>query len=254
MTDVQEVLAALPATSSLLVLVDFDGTLSDIVSRPDDAKPVDGAEDVLAALAARCEVAVVSGRPVVDLRRRLKVGHTVSLAGSHGTEVVHPDGTVDTLVDPEVVRGTLDTVERELNDLVDVGDGWLIERKPAAIAVHHRMVADPGTKLLAVRRVLDSHVGDEPGWVVADGKAVTELRPDGITKGNVVERLADMHPDRHLLVLGDDVTDEDAFAAARTRGGTNVVVADRSQESIAPFRVPDPATVVQLLAAIADRE
>ena len=56
-----------------------------------------------------------------------------------------------------------------------------------------------------------------PGFVVTDGKAVTELRPAGVTKGTVVERLADDAPERHLVVVGDDVTDEDAFRAARAR-------------------------------------
>lgn len=254
MADVlEDLLAALPATEDLLVLVDFDGTLSDIVATPDAAVPVVGAEDALARLGERCAVAVVSGRPVRDLRRRLRTTPGIILAGGHGTEVAYPDGTEEALIDPDVVGPTLDRVSAELADVVDLAGGWLIERKPVSLAVHHRQVADPGQALLKIRRILDAHTGNEPGFVVTDGKAVTELRPAGVTKGTVVDRLADADPARHLVVIGDDVTDEDAFDAANRRGGTTVVVADDEQASVATFRVTDPAGVVVLLDAIAGR-
>lgn len=250
---IDDVVETLPRDQQLLVLVDFDGTLSEIVATPDQAVPAPGAEEALRRLGDACQVAVVSGRPVRDLRRRLTTAPSVTLAGGHGTEVQHPDGTVDALVDPDVVGPVLDEVEAELHRVVDVSMGWLIERKPASIAVHHRQVADPGQTLLKVRHVLDDHRDASPGFVVADGKAVTELRPAGITKGTVVDRLADAAPDHHLLVIGDDVTDEDAFRAARRRGGTTVVIADDDRETDAAFRLTSPADVVNLLVAVADR-
>ena len=250
---IDAILGDLPTTGELLVLVDFDGTLSEIVNTPDAAVPVEGAEAALRRLGGRCRVAIVSGRPVRDLRRRLTVDETVTLAGGHGTELVHPDGTEDSLVDLDQVGPVLDRVEAELASVVDVSTGWLVERKPASIAVHHRQVADPGQTLLKVRHVLDDHCDDEPGFVVTDGKAVTELRPAGVTKGTVVERLADDAPDRHLVVVGDDVTDEDAFRAARARGGTTVLVGEEDRETEAAFRLATPADVVNLLGALADR-
>ncbi len=250
---IDEVLDDLPTTGELLVLIDFDGTLSEIVATPDAAVPVDGAEDALRRLGERCQVAIVSGRPVRDLRRRLSVDDQVTLAGGHGTELAHPDGTLDTLVDLEAVGPVLDRAEAELKDVVDVSLGWLVERKPASIAVHHRQVADPGQTLLKIRHVLDAHCDDGPGFVVTDGKAVTELRPAGITKGTVVDRLADAAPDRHLVVIGDDVTDEDAFRAARARGGTTVLVAERDRQTEAAFRLATPSDVVNLVGALADR-
>lgn len=254
MTDpIDDILDALPPTERLLVLVDFDGTLSEIVDTPDAAAPAPGAEEAMRRLGERCELAVVSGRPVRDLKRRLSTDPHITLAGGHGTEVLHPDGTLDSLVDPDVVGPVLDEVDAALKEVVDVSLGWLIERKPASIAVHHRQVADPGQTLLKVRHVLDDHTDNPPGFVVSDGKAVTEFRPAGITKGTVVDRLADAHPDRHVLVLGDDVTDEDAFRAAVAHQGSTVVVADEPRDSAAAFRLAGPADVVKLLARLADR-
>ena len=249
---IDDIIGALPATEDLLVLVDFDGTLSEIVATPDLAVPADGAVEAVHRLGRRCPVAVVSGRPVRDLRRRLSPEAHITLAGGHGTEVVHPDGRTDALVDVDQIRPVLDEVEAELNAIVDVSMGWLVERKPASIAVHHRQVADPGQTLLKIRHVLDEHVDTPPGFVVSDGKAVTELRPAGVTKGTIVHRLLDDDPDRHVLVVGDDVTDEDAFLAAQQRGGTTVVVADDHRESHAAFRLAGPSDVVQLLSALAD--
>jgi trehalose 6-phosphate phosphatase len=74
-----------------------------------------------------------------------------------------------------------------------------------------------------------------------------------VTKGTVVDRLAAAQPGRHLVVVGDDVTDEDAFRAAVALGGTTLVVADDHRESAAAFRLAGPEDVVQLLQAIADR-
>jgi trehalose-phosphatase len=250
---IDDIVAALPPTPDLHLIVDFDGTLSEIVATPDLAVPVEGARDVLHRLGHVCPVAVVSGRPVRDLRRRLDPEDHLTLAGGHGTEVVHPDGTEDALVDPADVKDVLDAVEQALQDVLDVSLGWLVERKPASIAVHHRQVADPGQTLLKVRRVLDDHANHPPGFVVSDGKAVTELRPAGVTKGTVVERLAAAEPGRHMVVIGDDVTDEDAFRAAVALGGTTVVVADDGRESAAAFRLAGPENVVHLLQAIADR-
>lgn len=250
---VDEILAELPATDDLLVLVDFDGTLSEIVATPDRAVPADGAAEAVERLGRRCPVAVVSGRPVRDLRRRFGPGEHITVAGGHGTEVVHADGRTEALVDVDRIRPVLDEVEAQLNDLLDVSMGWLVERKPASIAVHHRQVADPGQTLLKVRHVLDEHVDSPPGFIVSDGKAVTELRPAGVTKGTVVHRLLDADPDRHVLVVGDDVTDEDAFRAAIERGGSTVLVADDDRESTAAFRLAGPSDVVHLLEALADR-
>lgn len=254
MTDaIDNILDALPPTEQLLVLVDFDGTLSHIVDTPDAAAPAPGAEQAMRRLGDHCEVAVVSGRPVRDLKRRLSTEPHITLAGGHGTELLHPDGTLDTLVDLDAVGPVLDEVDAALKEVVDVSLGWLIERKPASIAVHHRQVADPGQTLLKIRHILDDHTEYPPGFVVSEGKAVTEFRPEGITKGTVVDRLADANPDRHLLVLGDDVTDEDAFRAAIARHGSTVVVAEQPRETAAAFRLQGPADVVKLLIRLADR-
>lgn len=234
------------------VVLDFDGTLSPIVDDPDAAALADGAHDAITALAGRTDVVVLSGRHVDDLAPRVE-GLPVLLCGGHGTEVRHPDGTREPLYDASTARAVLDAVERDLRGMLDPELGWHVEPKPASLAVHHRRVAPDvvDEQLPAVRQVLTMVAGLPPGFEVLDGKAVTELRPAGVDKGTAVEWIVAQHDGRPPLVLGDDVTDEDAFRAAADHDGLAVLVSDHPRPSAAAHRLADPGAVVAFLTALA---
>lgn len=243
-----------PATGRLVVL-DFDGVLANIADHPDGALPVAGALEAVASLARTTSVAIVSGRPISDLRSRL--GQLpITFAGAHGAEVVHPDGTVDHLVDAADVTDRLDAVEEELRGLVDAEAGWLVERKPTAVAVHHRLASVESVEELLprVQAYLERSTQGTPPFAVLAGKAVLELRPASVDKGRALDLIAERTPELTPLVLGDDVTDEDAFRAARSRGGSAVLVADTPRETAADHRLADPEAVVAFLFALARTE
>lgn len=242
--DVSRLVEQIGDPRRFVVVLDFDGTLSPIVEDPDAATMAPGAREAVAELAQVTEVAILSGRHVDDLAPRVE-GLPVLLLGGHGTEVRHPDGTRESFLDLEERREVLDELESSLSAALDPDDGWVVERKPASIAVHHRRVADPGATLEQVRTLLRQASGD---WELLDGKAVTELRPAGIDKGTAIDWLVDRHTDRDVLVVGDDVTDEDAFEAAISHGGTAVLVGDR--KTAAPHRIGGPSEVVDLLHAL----
>lgn len=251
LTDPERLGAALRPLERWLVVVDFDGTLAPIVDHPDLASPAPGALDALRTLAAATPVAVLSGRPVSDVRRRLE-GLTAAYAGGHGAELVLADGSDEPLVDPETVSGTLDRAEEVIRGLVDEEPGWLVERKQASLAVHHRLahadsVATHGPR---VEALLEHHAGEPPGFEVLAAKAVLELRPSAANKGRALERIAERTPELVPLVIGDDVTDEDAFAVARARGGRAVLVAETARPTVANDRIADPDAVVRLLTAL----
>jgi trehalose-phosphatase len=251
LSDPEQLGRALRPCGRWLVVLDFDGTLAPIVDHPDLATPAPGALEALRALVEVTSVAVISGRPVADVRRRLE-GLPVAYAGGHGAELLLADGREAPLVDPAVAAETLDAAEGDLRALVDDEPGWLVERKAASLAVHHRLASEDSVAIHAprVHALLERRSREGPGFDVLAGKAVVELRPTGADKGAALERIAEDTAERTPLVIGDDVTDEDAFRVARSRGGRAILVSEAPRPTTATDRISDPAAVVRLLAAL----
>jgi trehalose 6-phosphate phosphatase len=247
-----ELAAELGPADRLLLAVDFDGTLSPIVDRPDDAAPVDGAVEALAALAARTRVAIVSGRQLDDLWERLG-DLPVAWIGGHGAQVQHADGRRDDLIDATVLGPWLDDAEEVVHSALDDTPGWLVERKRSSLAVHHRLAhPDSVDELLPrVEALLGDRAAGEPGGVVLHGKAVLELRPRGVDKGAALARVLAATPELVPVAIGDDTTDEDAFRCAQEHGGQGILVADTARPTAAAARLEDPTDVVALLRALA---
>ncbi|MFU8840708.1 MAG: trehalose-phosphatase [Nitriliruptoraceae bacterium] len=234
-----------------LVVLDFDGTLAPIVDHPDLAAPAAGAVAAVTALTRRTTVAIVSGRPIADVRRRLG-DLPVAYAGGHGTELLLADGREAPLIDPSGVQGTLGAVEAELERLVAGEPGWLLERKQASLAVHHRLAPEDSVERLLprVEALLEQRRDDAPGFEVLSGKAVAELRPSGADKGAALQRIHASTPALRPLMIGDDVTDEDAFAAAHELGGQGILVSEEPRATAADRRLADPDAVVRFLEAL----
>ncbi|MTV25781.1 trehalose-phosphatase [Nitriliruptoraceae bacterium ZYF776] len=256
-TEGPEVLETLDAIADRLgdprrwtFVFDFDGTLSELVDHPDDAGPVDGARAAVAALGEVAEVALLSGRGVEDLVDRFGgAPDGVLLVGGHGSEAIWPDGRREPLADVGEVTEVLAAVADELEAGLDADAGWLVERKAASVAVHHRRVADAAVTEREpwVHERLAAVADEGPGFEVLSGKAVVELRLRGVDKGRALRWLAERSAGRPPVVVGDDVTDEEAFAAAQDLGGFAVKVGDAGSATVADARVATPAEVVTLL-------
>lgn len=237
-------LAELAATQRLLVCCDFDGTISTLAEDPSAARPVDGAVASLAALASlpNTWAAVVSGRALIDLTQLAGMPESVHLVGSHGTEF--EVGSIIAVSPTETAL--LDTVLAQCRALCVGVEGVVIEAKPASVAVHVRRVSRVNAERLlsAVR----AGPGSLPGVHVLEGKEVVELAVFRGAKGDGVAVLQDRWEITATLFVGDDVTDESAFAALGT-GDVSVKVGEG--ESLAMWRLPDPESVVDLLNRLA---
>ena len=243
-----DVAAAVGDVRDWLVVLDFDGTLAPIVERKEDAALADGTHDAVAALREVTDVAVVTGRPVEDVLPRLQ-GLPVTVIGNHGTQARLEDGSTVDLLDTSQMARVLDEVEGALARQVDPADGWEVERKPTSVALHDRRVDDQLREavLPVVIDALEAHAERPPGWKVLSGHRVTEFAPAGADKGTALSWLLDRLGHDRALVVGDDVTDEDAFAAVNEREGLAVLVAEEPRDTAATMRVRTPRDVVALL-------
>ncbi|HEY7051943.1 MAG TPA: trehalose-phosphatase [Mycobacterium sp.] len=231
------------------VCLDFDGTLSEIVPDPDTATLVDGAATALEQLAAQCPVAILSGRDLADIRERVGLPG-LWYAGSHGFELVGPDGSQHRNDAALAAMPVLESAATELrNELKDI-PGARVEHKRFAVAVHYRGAAPEfvGEVVAATRRQ-----GRRDGLRVTGGRKVVELRPDidwdkGTALAWIQNRIA--LTGRVLpIYVGDDLTDEDAFDAIRFSGVGMVVRHDEDggRPTAARFTLNNPAEVCDFL-------
>jgi trehalose 6-phosphate phosphatase len=241
------------------VLVDFDGTLSEIAPTPEEARPLPGAAEALQALAEVLRVvAVVSGRRAAEVAGLLGSPTGVRCFGLYGLE--DEDGPAD-----PAAAGLMERVEALLPEVERAAaavPGSLVEPKGLQVAVHYRGVPDvDAARRVLIRRLRE--VADREGLRVLEGKRVVELAPaGGPTKGDVVLRLARDHELRAVLYAGDDLADGDAFAAMdrlRPDGVRTVKVAVRSKETpaglltAADLVVDGPPGLVALLRELSSR-
>ncbi|GLY52142.1 trehalose-phosphatase [Lentzea sp. NBRC 102530] len=240
--ELRRAIVQLARTPRLLVASDYDGTLAPIVADPEAARPLPESVNALRSLASLHETtsAVISGRALRDLATLSRLPGEVHLVGSHGSEF--DVGFVHAL-DADA-KALLRRLESELEQIAEGQDGVQLEVKPASIAVHVRRAASPEigeTVLSAVR----SGPCTWEGVQVTEGKAVIELAVVETNKGHALDILRHQVGATAAIFLGDDVTDEKAFARL---SGPDVGIRVGAGESLASYYVSDPADVATVLA------
>jgi trehalose 6-phosphate phosphatase len=218
-----------------VVFLDYDGTLTPIVDRPQDAVISESMREAVRALAGRCTVCVVSGRDRPVVQELMGVEDLV-VAGSHGFDIWSPEaGTLE----HEASGGfdaLLERVTIRVRDEAGAIDGALIEPKKASVAVHYRLVSD--SERPRIKALVDRLLAEHPDELkVTPGKMVYEIQPKlDWDKGKAVLHLLGAldldHEDIVALYLGDDITDEHAFEALKGTG-IGVFVGDPDDPELA---------------------
>ena len=239
--------------SSILLLLDFDGTLSEIADSPEEAVLRPGNAALLDSLARhpKCTVGVVSGRALDDVSRKVGVPGLV-YAGNHGLEII---GSGLQYLHPHVEAAlpAIAQAARRLDSALANVPGAFVENKTLTLTVHFRQT--PAEYHDAVTSIF--HDAAQP--LVSDGlcrvttaKSALELRPavdwdKGRALTLIRSRLA---PGAFPLYIGDDTTDEDAFRAAQAAGGAGVFVGPVDVDTRAHWRLDTPAAVSAALASL----
>ncbi len=244
------------------IVTDIDGTVAPFALTPDAAVVTPRARAALVRLLPRLAlVAALTGRRAADGARLLGIPGLL-VVGNHGMETLRGDtATVEASVLPYVAP-----TERILAQLRagPLPDGTLIEPKGPTASIHYRLASDWTAARQALLVALAPLVAAE-GLLLTEGKTLFEIRPPvPIHKGHGLRRLVEDYALDAVLMLGDDITDIDAFhalrdlrGAGRVRGANvGVLLADGSTApaviAAADVTVVEVSGVADLLTALAD--
>ncbi|MBI4188643.1 MAG: trehalose-phosphatase [Chloroflexi bacterium] len=246
------------AAAHILLLADYDGTLTKTVSRPEDAILPENVRKMLRALAGKegFSVGIISGRSLAEVKRLVDVAG-IYYSGNHGLEIedsgfhfLHPVASI--------ARAEIKDLDRKLSLMLSSIEGVIIENKGLSLSVHYRLVKESEEKAVAeiFHRVVSPRV--IAGKVrIGSGKKVWEVRPPvDWDKGKAVvtiqQKIKTLLGIEEMITiyLGDDNTDEDAFRVTHRPQGWSIFVGDKKASSNADYwlsSVPEVETFLSRL-------
>ncbi len=243
----------------ILLLTDYDGTLTPIVERPELANLPEGTRLILQALARQYNftLGVISGRALVDLKERMDVSGII-YAGNHGLEI---EGPGISFVNPvaEELRPILNIMHYLLSRALGTIRGVFVENKGLSLSIHYRLAEEHRAR--EVERIVTQVVGgaEAAGKAkITSGKKVYEVRP-AVTwdKGKAIRLLMKKYGKGGRksgllpMYFGDDLTDEDGFRVIENYGnGISIFVGEQVQQSAAHYFLKSPAEVATFLGML----
>lgn len=238
--------SSIPVGRAALFL-DLDGSIVAIADTPSAVTASVPCRIVLrrALEQLRGRLAILSGRTIAAVDEVLS-GMVKCVAGVHGLQRRTPLGVLE----QEAPHGGIAEAEEVLARLSHVRPGLVVERKGSSVALHYRQAPAAEEAVIDAVQRLASVTGLE----MQLGKAVAELRTPGPDKGTAMGRFMQEEPFAGMrpIFVGDDLTDEPGFAAARALGGMSVLVGERSG-SAADGRLATPAAVLAWIMSSLDR-
>jgi trehalose 6-phosphate phosphatase len=234
------------------LFLDVDGTLLEIAPRPDMVEVPPSLPDLLQrhAVEHNGALALISGRPIAELDRLLRPWQGAA-AGLHGIERRRPDGSYASAVFGDadhLAAAALDQLRPKLQSLARQWPDVLLEDKGRTLALHYRAIpeADAAIRDAAARLLRDS--GADLRLIA--GKMVVEFQPRYHDKGRIIAAFMAEPPfeGRVPVYLGDDTTDEDAFAEVNRRDGLSIRVGPPSTSTTAAYELPSVRSALDWLA------
>jgi trehalose-phosphatase len=245
----ESIRAKIHQAQNLFLFLDYDGTLTPIVSHPELAlcpfevkKTLEGLRDL-----PNVYVAIISGRSLEDLRKKVEVSNIIYV-GNHGLEIESSNGRHEKILS-SARAGELKNITQDLKNSLKEIPGILFEEKGPILSVHYRNV--PREFSEQIRHVIEEELQLWKGrWKMASGKMVLEIQPNvDFHKGKAVREILKIFPWPRFLpiYLGDDQTDEDAFRVLKSHG-ISVFVGPGNFTSEADFFLRSPEEVREFLS------
>lgn len=239
------------ALKKCVLFFDYDGTLTPIVERPENATLSSQSRELLERLSKKYTVSIISGRDRAEVQSLVNID-SLYYAGNHGFDIAGPANTSYIHPSAKIVQPYLSRADVYISESLSSIGGILIERKRFSIAVHYRLVNPRdvetiGKELAAICDVIK-------GLKITSGKKVFELQPDiEWNKGKAVLWLIEklfpipsLSPDTLFMYLGDDITDEDAFREIEGIG-ISVLVGSHGSMTAAKYHFDSVTQVYSLI-------
>jgi trehalose 6-phosphate phosphatase len=229
------------------LFLDVDGTLLELAETPQGVHVSASLKQLLDEVRWRLDgaLALVSGRSLASLDQLFAPLRLIA-SGVHGCERRTPDGKV---LRPEVDAATIARVRNQLAEFVRGHEGLLLEDKHYALAMHFRRAPEMQEEVYRVMHEVLLQLG--PSFALQAGKSVLELRPGAWSKGSSIAAFMQEAPfaGRTPVFIGDDVTDEDAFAVVNEMQGVSIRVGDAAV-SLARHRLGGVSEVLRWLQTV----
>ena len=236
----------LSRSGPVALFLDFDGVLADIAPTPDsvrvDSATISRLQSLNSALGGA--LAIVSGRDLAALDALL-APLSLAMAGDHGNARRRGDGSTVTLNESAMIAAA--ALGSDLDELFGDDPRIIVEHKPSAVAVHYRLAPERAEDCIAA---VGAAAGMSDELSLVAGKMVVEARAAGASKGAALRGFMEEPPfaGRTPIFVGDDVTDEDGFAAAQQIGGVGIKVG--AGDTVARYRIGGTRDVAPVLDAI----
>ncbi|NYE96304.1 trehalose 6-phosphate phosphatase [Psychromicrobium silvestre] len=232
-------------TERLLIALDFDGTLSPLVPRAEDARPLPASAAAFAELAELPDTitALISGRALDSLRSVASPPASTLLIGSHGAETWFGPGQAPLQLEPaqqELLGQGVELIQKVASE----HQGTTVELKPAGVVLHTRQASpDVAEQAVSAAKAALSELGAH----LQEGKRVLELSVLQVDKGQGLDLLRSISRPTAVLFAGDDTTDEDGF---RALSGADVGIKVGDGPTAAAYRIGSVRDTPELLKTI----
>jgi trehalose-phosphatase len=230
-----------------LLMLDYDGTLAPFHDDRFEATPYPGVEDRLAILSglSRVRLVLITGRSARDLRDLLPSTVRLEIWGCHGRERLNADGSYELAALDPLQQDAMRGVGQQLFSL---GFAEALEMKPSSLAIHWRgLEPEAKERLRSLTHSVFEHLAPASGLQLLPFDGGLEVRSTERTKGTAVRQILGQEPATiPLAYLGDDLTDEDAFAEVGNRGAS-ILVRPVVRESSARYWLRPPQELLDFL-------
>jgi len=241
------------AGKRIVFFLDYDGTLTPIVSQPENAVLSNSMRQTLELLQKHSVVAILTGRDLADIQELCQLDD-IFFGASHGFDIAGPNLSYQL---PEAVEliPVLDQVEKLLHEQLDSVSGVKIERKRFSVATHYRNVSQDSQK--HVTGTVEKLCSKFSDLKTSRGKKVIEMRPKlSWDKGRALiwltKEITQDPQNTYSIYIGDDITDEDAFKVLGS-DGCGIIVRDENRTTFAQYALESPLEVQSFLLAFTNK-